>query len=98
MLCTALPSGCWSTFTSTGAFVEGAYSINKYATAGARYDWFHPNTSVNNKQWAFTPFVNMPFQNGFQHIAEYQRRDFELPPGTFHRHNDTFQLRMIFIQ
>lgn len=90
------PNG--STFTSTGAFLEGAYSFKKYATAGARYDWFHPNASVNNKQWAFTPFVNMPFQNGFQLIAEYQRRDFELPPGTFHRHNDTFQLRMIFIQ
>jgi hypothetical protein len=87
-----------STFTSTGAFVDGAWSVNKYATAGARYDWFHPNTSVNNKQWAFTPYVNIPFQNGFQLIAEYQRRDFELAPGTFHRHNDTFQLRMIFIQ
>jgi hypothetical protein len=87
-----------STFSSTGAFVEGTYLINKHATAGARYDWFHPNTSVNNKQWAFTPYVNIPLQNGFQIIAEYQRRDFELAPGTFHRHNDTFQLRMIYIQ
>ena len=87
-----------STFSSNGAFIEGAYSINKYATAGARYDWFRPNTSVKNTQWAFTPYVNIPLQNGFQIIAEYQRRDFELPPGTFHRHNDTFQLRMIFIQ
>ncbi len=87
-----------TTFTSSGAFVEGTYSINKYATTGARYDWFHPNTSVNNKQWAFTPYVNIPLQNGFQVIAEYQRRDFELAPGTYHRHNDTFQLRMIFIQ
>ena len=87
-----------STFNSTGAFVEGTYSFNKYATAGARYDWFHPNTSAKNKQWAFTPYVNIPLQNGFQVIAEYQRRDFELPPGTFHRHNDTFQVRMIFIQ
>jgi hypothetical protein len=87
-----------STFSSTGVFVEGTYLINKYATAGARYDWFHPNTSAKNKQWAFTPYVNIPLQNGFQIIAEYQRRDFELPPGTFHRHNDTFQLRMIYIQ
>ena len=90
------PNG--STFSSNGAFVEGDYSFNKYVTGGARYDWFHPNKSVNNKQWAFTPFVNIPLQNGLQVIAEYQRRDFELPPGTFHRHNDTFQLRMIFIQ
>ena len=90
------PTG--STFNSSGAFVEGAYSINQYATAGARYDWFHANTSVNNKQWAFTPFVNIPLQNGLQFIAEYQRRDFELAPGTYHRHNDTFQFRLILVQ
>jgi hypothetical protein len=87
-----------TTFNSSGAFVEGVYSINKYATVGARYDMFHPKTSVNNKQWAFTPFINIPLQNGLQFIAEYQRRDFELAPGTYHRHNDTFQVRMIFIQ
>ena len=85
-------------FSSTGAFIEGAYAFNKYTTAGVRYDWFHPNTTVSNKQWAFTPYVNIPLQNGFQVIAEYQRRDFQLPPGTFHRHNDTFQVRMIYIQ
>src|SRR6266542_2423918 len=32
------------TFTSSGAFLEGAYAVTKYAIAGARYDWFHPNT------------------------------------------------------
>jgi hypothetical protein len=87
-----------TTLNSNGAFVEGSYSFSKYATAGARYDWFHPNTSLSNKQWAFTPFLNVPLQNGFQVITEYQRRDFELPPGASHRHNDTFQLRMIYIQ
>ena len=87
-----------TTFNSSGAFIEGVYAFSKYATAGARYDWFHPNTAVNNKQWAFTPFINIPLQNGLQLIAEYQRRDFELAPGTYHRQNDTFQLRMIFIQ
>jgi hypothetical protein len=87
-----------TTFNSSGAFIEGVYAINKYASTGARYDWFHPNTSVNNKQWAFTPFVNIPLQNGLQIIAEYQHRDFELAPGTFHRQNDTFQVRMIFIK
>jgi len=71
-----------STFNSNGFFIEGAYAFNKYVTAGARYDGFHPNTSVSNKQWAITPFVNIPFQNGFQLIAEYQHRDFEVPPGT----------------
>lgn len=92
------PNG--TTFNSNGAFVEGAYMINKYATVGARYDWFRPNTSVShNKQWAFSPWVNVPLQNGLQLIAEYQRRDFELSPtGAYHRQNDTFQMRVIFIQ
>jgi hypothetical protein len=87
-----------SRFTSTGAFIDAAYSFNKYVTTGARYDRFHPNTSVNNRQWAFTPYVNIPLQNGLQIIAEYQRRDFQIAPGTYHRQNDTFQFRLIYIQ
>lgn len=87
-----------TTFTSNGAFFEGAYAINKYATVGARYDTFRPNTNVNSRQWAITPFINIPLQNGLQIIAEYQHRDFELAPGTYHRQNDIFQLRLIFIQ
>ena len=87
-----------STFSSNGAFVEGTYLISKYATVGARYDWFRPNTSVESRQWAFTPYVNIPLQNGLQFIAEYQHRDFQLAPaGTVHRKNDSFQVRMIFI-
>lgn len=88
-----------STFSSTGAFVEAAYVISKYVTTGARYDWFHPNTAANNKQWAFTPYVNVPLQNGLQLIAEYQRRDWQISPaGIQHRQNDSFQLRVIYIQ
>lgn len=78
--------------------MEGAYTISRYATIGARYDWFRPNTSVNSRQWAFTPFVTIPLQNGLQVIAEYQHRDFELAPGTYRRKNDTLQLRVICIQ
>jgi hypothetical protein len=84
-------------FTSNGAFVEGAYAINEYATAGIRYDRFHPNTSRLNTQWAVTPYINIPLQNGFQIIAEYQHRDFQLD-ATHNRQNDTFQVRVIFIQ
>ena len=87
-----------SSFNSDGMFLEGAYTVSKIVTAGVRYDTFHPNTTVANKQWAVTPYVNIPLQNGLQVIAEYQHRNFELPPGTFHRANDTFQVRMIFIQ
>ena len=65
---------------------------------GARYDTFHPNTSVNNRQWAFTPYINVPLQNGVQLISEYQHRDFEIAPsGAYHRQNDSFQMRVIFI-
>jgi hypothetical protein len=84
-------------FSSTGAFVEGAYTINQFATAGVRFDRFHPNTAKLNTQWAVTPYVNIPLQNGFQIIAEYQHRDFELD-ATNSRQNDTFQVRVIFIQ
>ncbi len=87
-----------TTFSSSGLFVDGTFSINKYATAGARYDMFRPNSTVNSRQWAFTPYVNIPLQNGLQVIAEFQHRDFELAPGTYHRKNDTFQLRFIYIQ
>ena len=88
-----------TTFTSSGMFFEGAYSFSIYATVGARYDIFKPNDAVKSKQWAFTPYVNIPLQNGLQIIAEYQRRDFEISPaGAYHRQNDTFQLRVIYIQ
>jgi hypothetical protein len=92
------PTGGLLKFDSKGAFVEGAFSINDYATAGLRYDWFRPRYPMRNMQWAVTPYVNIPLQNGFQIIAEYQRRNFELPPGTFHRQNDSFQMRVIFIK
>jgi hypothetical protein len=86
-------------FDSKGAFVEGAFIINQYLTAGARYDWYKPKfaAATFNTQWAFTPYVNIPLQNGFQIIAEYQHRDFLLN-ATNHRQNDTFQARIIFIK
>ena len=85
-------------FDSKGAFADGVVFLSQYVTAGLRYDWFHPKYPTHNKQWAVTPYVNIPLQNGFQIIAEYQHRDFELAPGTFHRQNDTFQARIIFIK
>jgi hypothetical protein len=86
-------------FDSKGAFVEGAYTINQYVTAGARYDWYKPKyaAATFNTQWAITPYVNIPLQNGLQFIAEYQHRDFQLN-ATHHRQNDTFQIRFIFIK
>ncbi len=86
-------------FDSKGAFVDGSYSFGDYVTAGARYDWYKPKyaTALLNTQWAITPYVNIPLQNGFQIIAEYQHRDFQLSTSQ-HRQNDTFQARVIFIK
>jgi hypothetical protein len=86
-------------FDSKGAFAEGAYQFNEYVTGGIRYDWYKPRYGVAtfNTQWAITPYVNIPLQNGFQVIAEYQHRDFQLSASN-HRQNDTFQARIIFIK
>ena len=86
-------------FDSKGAFAEGAYEITQYLTAGLRYDWFKPKYGAGlfNTQWALTPYVNVPLQNGFQVIAEYQHRNFEVN-STHDRQNDTFQARVIFIK
>jgi hypothetical protein len=95
---TAFPTNAaLQTLTSKGAFVEGVYSIHEHVTAGLRVDRFDPNTAKANLQWAVTPYINIPFSNGFQLIAEYQHRDFQLD-ASHHRQNDTFQIRVIFIQ
>jgi hypothetical protein len=86
-------------FNSKGAFVEGAYQFNDYLTAGFRYDWYKPKFGAGllNSQWAVTPYVSIPLQNGFQVIAEYQHRDFQINAAN-HRQNDTLQARIIFIK
>ncbi len=86
-------------FDSKGAFADVSYMFNQYVTAGVRYDWYKPKfaAATFNTQWAVTPYVNIPLQNGFQIIAEYQHRDFQLSASN-HRQNDTFQARIIFIK
>ncbi|MBZ5500634.1 MAG: hypothetical protein LAN59_00135 [Acidobacteriia bacterium] len=84
-------------FDSKGAFAEGVYHVGQYVTTGFRYDWFHPNFDKHNTQWAVTPYVNIALLNGFQVIAEYQHRDFQLDL-VHHRQNDTFQARLIFVK
>jgi hypothetical protein len=85
------------TFNSKGAFVDGVLRLHRYVTTGVRYDYFQPNTGKLSTQWAVTPYVNIPLYNGLQIIAEYQHRDFQLD-ATNNRQNDTFQVRVIFIQ
>jgi hypothetical protein len=50
-----------------------------------------------NTQSAVTPYVNIPLNNGLQVIAEYGRRNFQMY-ASHDRRNDTFQVRLIFIQ
>lgn len=86
------------TFNSRGAFGEVDVPIDQYATAGVRYDWFDPATNkATNELKGITTFVNVPLQNGFQFIAEYQHKNTKrglLPEKT----DDAFQLRLIFIK
>lgn len=85
------------TLKSKGAFADAEFWVNPHLTTGLRYDWYHPNTAKLNRQWAITPYVNIPLNNGLQVIAEFQHRNFQLD-ATHNRRNDTFQLRIIFIQ
>lgn len=85
------------TQNSHGAFLDGVLRINEHFTTGVRYDQFDPNTAKSNLQWAVTPYMNIPLNNGFQLIAEYQHRDFQID-AAHNRQNDTFQVRVIFIQ
>jgi hypothetical protein len=85
-------------FNSRGAFVEGSYQFGEKLTAGLRYDFWKPKYAANAfGQWAVTPYVSIPLQNGFQVIAEYQHRDFQINAAN-HRQNDTLQARIIFIK
>ena len=95
---TAFPvNSAMQTQTSKGGFIDGVFPLHEHMTAGVRYDRFDPNTVKTGLQWAVTPYVNIPLNNGFQLVAEYQRRDFQLD-ATHNRENDTFQVRVIFIQ
>ncbi len=82
---------------SKGGFIDGVFPLHEHLTAGVRYDRFNPNTAKTSRQWAVTPYVNIPLNNGFQLIAEFQHRDVQLD-ASHNRQNDTFQVRVIFIQ
>ena len=95
---TAFPANAaLQTQNNKGAFIDAVVPIHEHFTAGVRYDRFDPNTVKSTAQWAVTPYLNIPLNNGFQMIAEYQHRDFQID-AAHHRQNDTFQVRVIFIQ
>ncbi len=85
-------------FTSRGAFAEADVPLHQNATAGLRYDWFDPARSKsNNEIRGVVAFVNMPFQNGLQLIAEYQNKNTKRGSSA-DRGDNIFQVRFIFIQ
>jgi hypothetical protein len=85
-------------FTSRGAFAEADVPLHDYATAGVRYDWFDPaTTKSSNELRGVFAFLNLPFQNGLQFIAEYQHKNTKRGANP-DRNDNIFQVRFIFIQ
>jgi len=90
-----------STFQSQGFFVEADGHVRDSWTIGARYDWFDPSKDTEkNEMWGVTAFVNVPLNDGFQCIAEYQHTQKKieyLMAGADDLKDDNFQLRLIWI-
>lgn len=85
------------TFSSRGAFGEVDVPLHQYATAGLRYDWFDPaHDKPDNEVRGIVGFVNVPLQNGFQLIGEYQNKR-TLRGVNPDRKDNIFQIRLIYI-
>jgi hypothetical protein len=85
------------TFSSRGAFGEVDVPVHQYATVGVRYDWFDPaKDKADNEVRGVVGFVNVPLQNGFQVIGEYQNKR-TLRGTNPDRTDNLFQIRFIFI-
>jgi len=85
------------TFSSRGAFGEVDVPVHQYATVGVRYDWFDPaKDKADNEVRGVVGFVNVPLQNGFQMIGEYQNKR-TLRGINPDRTDNLFQVRFIFI-
>jgi hypothetical protein len=86
-------------FGSHGAFGGVDVFATERATLTGRYDWFDPSDrKKNNEVWAATGAVNMPWNNGFQLIAEFQHKQTKQGPAPAKdKKNDSVQLRSIVI-
>lgn len=90
-----------STFQSQGFSAELDGHVRDSWMIGARYDWFDPSRdTANNEVFGVTAFVNIPLNDGFQIITEFQhiqqKREF-LAANTPDLKNDNFQARLIWI-
>ena len=60
-------------FGSGGGFGEIDLLPHERANLAGRFDWYEPSDrKKNNEVWAATAAINVPFNNGFQLIGEYQ--------------------------
>lgn len=86
-------------FGSHGAFGEIDLFATERATVAGRFDWFDPSDrKKDNEVWAATGAVNMPWNNGFQLIAEFQHKQTKRGPAPItDKKEDLFQLRSIII-
>jgi hypothetical protein len=60
-------------FGSGGGFGEIDLYAHPQATLAGRFDWYDPSDrKKDNEVWAATGAVNVPFNNGFQLVGQYQ--------------------------
>jgi hypothetical protein len=86
-----------NTFNSRGFFGEVFSPISDHLTVGARYDEFIPSTSKDqNKKNGVTLYGNIPLNDGFQAIAQYQHVQTQRV-GKDDLKDDNFQIRIIWI-
>jgi hypothetical protein len=86
------------TYKSKGYFGEVSSSINEKLTVGTRFDRFQPTDLVNSvDKKGITAYANMPFQDGWQMIAQVQKVDTDQGVGAATKKENKFQLRLIWI-
>jgi len=87
------------TFNSIGFFGEADFHPTDITTVGGRFDWFDPSSDVdNNEVWAATGFANVPLNDGFQVIVEAKHKQTKVGANADDFKDDSFQVRMIWIQ
>jgi hypothetical protein len=94
----AAPGGAFDTYQSKGYFAEIDSALTNFVTIGGRLDQFDPSDKIDhNDKKGFTAFLNMPFQDGFQLIAQYASITSDQPGGLPSIKDNNFQIRFVWI-
>ncbi|WP_243295122.1 hypothetical protein [Geothrix mesophila] len=91
-----------ATYKSKGYFGELASSPSERLTVGARYDRFQPtDVATNVDKSGITAYANIPFNDGFQLIAQYQnvttQQGVVAGVNAADKKENKFQIRFIWI-